>query len=241
MAELRNTKMRIEIPSGENEKGLGRKEIKELVENAAKDGIDTVKIIGTEPIENPEIVKIIKDIARIEGIKDISIATKGKVLEPKAQQLKEAGLSRVTFNLDTLLPIRYVGGDINDVVKGINAATDNGLKPVKINVLLQKGYNDDEIMDYVQLTFQHEYEIRFIEMTEEEEAASKYDFMSCEEVKAKLPALRPAVLDKDGNLSEDPRCGIADVYKYPGARGKICFIAKRAEDFEERTAAVFVK
>ncbi len=233
-------KIRIEAASG-GDAGLTRNDIKKIVAAEAASGIDTVKLIGDDPLENHEIVKIVKDIAAIDGISEVSLTTNGRLLGDKAKALKEAGLARVNINLDTLQHYKYVGGSLDDVISGINAATDAGLKPVRLNVKLQKDYNDDEVLDFVQLTFQHDYEIRFIEMTEEEEEASRYSFISCEEIKNKLQALRPAAVGEDGQLTDNAESGNMDVYKYPGARGKICFIAKRREDFERRSKAVIVK
>lgn len=233
-------KIRIEIASG-SDAVLKRQDIKEIVKNAVGDGIDTVKLIGKDPLEHHDIINIVKDIAAIEGVAEVSMTTNGRLLGEKAKTLKEAGLARVNINLDTLQHYKYVGGSLEDVIAGINAATDAGLKPVRLNVTLQKEYNDDEVLDFVQLTFQHDYEVRFIEMSDEEEAASRYAFVACEDIKKKLPVLRSAVAAADGEPAENPRVGNMDVYKYPGARGKICFISKRAEDFEERSKAVIVK
>lgn len=239
--KMQNSKMRIELAASKKDAALKRADIKKIVKAAAAVGIDTIKLVGDDPLENSDITKIVKDIKGIEGIKEVSLTTNGRLLEGKATELKEAGLSRVNINIDTLQHYRYVGGDLNDVVNGINAATNASLKPVRFNVSVQKGYNDDEIIDFVQLTFQHGYEIRFIEMSEEEEKASSYDFISCEDMKKKLPALRSAVLGEDKMPLEKPSVGTADIYKYPGAIGKICFIEKRADDFMSRCAAVTVK
>ena len=238
--ESQNKKFRIELSEDKAKMALNRAQIKNAVEAAAKAGITSVKFIGCDPARYSALLSLVREIKKIDGIWEVSMTTDGHGLADKAKKLAAAGLDRVNINVDTLKYAKYDGGDLDDIVAAINAATDAALKPVKLNVVLKKEYSEEEIMDFVQLTLQHQYEIRFIEMTEQEEAASRYEVLMCEDVKKRLPALRIGIAEEDGKPAESPRDGTADVYKYPGARGKICFIEKRASDFAERCAALYL-
>ena len=236
-----NKKIRIELSEQKGGVALSPAQIKNAVEAAAKAGAGIVKLVGQDPVRYSGLKALVKDIKRTEGIFEVSLTTDGHGLGDAAKGLAAAGLDRVNINVDTLKYSKYTGsGELDDIVTAINAATDAGLKPVKLNILLKKDYSEDEIMDFVQLTLQHQYEIRFIEMTEEEEAESEYEALLCADVKKRLPALRPGLMGDDGKALSDPRDGTADVYKYPGALGKICFIEKRAADFAQRCADLYI-
>lgn len=202
-----------------------REELLETVRKAVGDGISRFKIAGGEPILREDIVELVSDIKAIEGVEEISMTTNGTLLGWKAEALAAAGLDRVNINVDTLRYMRFDensdGGNLEDIVSGINAATDNGLKPVKLNVKVMKGFNDDEVLDFLQLTFQHEYEVRFVELSEEEEKRCGFEYVPTEELMKKMPALRPVQNEDGTNLF-----GRAYMYKYPGGRGKIGFIKR---------------
>ncbi len=237
----KNTKkIRIELKENKADMAIGAAEIKNAVAAVAAANVGAVKFVGSDPVRFGGLSKLVKEVKSIEGINEVSLTTDGHGLAEKAKELADAGLDRVNINLDTLKYAKYEGDDLDDIVTAINASTDAGLKPVRLNIVLKKGYSEDEIMDFVQLTLQHQYEIRFIEMTEQEEAESGYEALLCADVKKRLPALRPAVMGEDGKAADDPREGTADVYKYPGALGKICFIEKRAADFADRCAAFYL-
>ena len=240
LTERQKNRMRIELLSDKKEMALNRQQIAAVVSAAAECGVNSVKLVGEDPLRYSGILELIKELKAIDGIYEVSLTTDGSGLSEKARKLAVSGLDRVNIKLDTLKYSKAGKEDLDEIVAGINAATDAGLKPVKLNVVMKKEYNDDELMDFVQLTLQHQYEIRFIEMTEEEEAGSPYRAMRTSELREKLPALRPGLLGNDGKRLEDPRDGTADVYMYPGAKGKLCFIEKRAEDFPSRCAGVFL-
>lgn len=240
LAERQKNRMRIELSADKKEMALNRQQIEELVSAAAACGVTGVKLVGEDPIRFGGIFELIQGLKSIDGIDDVSLTTDGSGLSEKAKKLADSGLDRINIKVDTLKYNRVEKEVLDDMIAGINAATDAGLKPVKLNVVMKKEYNDDELMDFVQLTLQHQYEIRFIEMTEAEEAESPYQAVRTSEIRAKLPALRPGLTGEDGKKLEDPRDGTADVYMYPGARGKLCFIEKRAEDFASRCAGAFL-
>ncbi|MBO3769089.1 MAG: GTP 3',8-cyclase MoaA [Candidatus Brockarchaeota archaeon] len=132
---------------------LEPREISRIVEVASSLGINGVKITGGEPLLRNDIVEIVKMISPLT--KEVSLVTNGILLEDYASDLKNAGLSRVNVNLPSLIPSKYRnitgGGDIDKVFNGINAAIEADLTPLKINMVVLKGVNDDEVeemMDY---------------------------------------------------------------------------------------------
>ncbi|MDD1724811.1 MAG: GTP 3',8-cyclase MoaA [Methanospirillum sp.] len=134
------------------EKPLELDDIRAILEITKELGIKTVKFTGGEPLIRSDIVEIIRSVP--DGIES-SITTNGTLLGPLALKLKEAGLSRVNISLDSLSPdkYRYVTGTdrLSDVLEGIEAAKEAGLTPIKINMVLLKGINEDEIDDFIRL------------------------------------------------------------------------------------------
>jgi cyclic pyranopterin phosphate synthase len=200
---------------------LKLEEIEKIAQAAVGLGITKFRLTGGEPLVRKGIVGLVRNLVRIDGVEEVTMTTNGSLLTDYAKDLKEAGLSRVNISLDTMRNTRFKeitrGGSIDDVVAGINAATGAKLTPIKINTVVMKGFNDDEILDFVQLTFQHDYNIRFIELMPIGDCAeqSKDSYMSCEEVMSKLPSIRKV----------ETQSGVAEVYKYPGARGTLGFIS----------------
>lgn len=198
-----------------------------IVRAAAGLGIEKYRITGGEPLARKGIVGLIDNLSKIEGVKELAMTTNGILLADKAEALKKAGLHRVNVSLDSLNPTKYKritrGGHLDEAIAGINAAVKAGLTPIKLNVVVMKGFNDDEIMDFVQLTYQHPYQIRFIELMPIGLATegNEYGFISNEEVKQKLPMLTPV----------EGKNGVAEVFKYPGAVGTIGFISALSSHF----------
>lgn len=146
---------------------MSYEEIAAVVEALAPLGLRKVRLTGGEPLVRKDLEKLVSMIAAIPGIEDISLTTNGLMLPAKASVLKQAGLSRVNISLDSLRPERFSmitrGGDVAKVLKGIEAAEAAGLSPIKLNVVLMKGINDDEIKDFIALTLNSPLNVRFIE------------------------------------------------------------------------------
>jgi cyclic pyranopterin phosphate synthase len=143
-------------------------EIVLIVEAAAELGVRRVRFTGGEPLLRQELIEIVARVAEIPGIEDISLSTNGILLEKKAKQLAEAGLNRVNISLDTLNAEKYHcmtrGGDLARVWRGIQAAEDAGLAPIKLNTVVVGGINDDEILEIASLTRENPWQTRFIEL-----------------------------------------------------------------------------
>ncbi len=210
---------------------LSYEEIQRLVEVAASMGITKVRLTGGEPLLRPELSKLVGMLARIEGIDDISLTTNGTLLGKYALELKEAGLKRVNVSLDTLKKDRFqriTGGDnLADVLAGIEAAHRAGLNPVKINMVVMRRINDDEILDFAQKSIREGWHVRFIEYmpfgTLKTDAATVVPILEIGERIQSLGKLEP-YSNQIGN-------GPARYYQLPGAEGTIGFITPLTEHF----------
>ncbi|WP_374016135.1 radical SAM protein [Paenibacillus thiaminolyticus] len=137
---------------------LSYEEIAEVVRVLAGMGVRKLRLTGGEPLVRKELDVLVAMLSRIPGIEDISLTTNGIFLAPKAERLKQAGLTRVNISLDSLKPDRFKmitrGGDVDKVLNSIAACVAAGLSPVKLNVVLMKGINEDEIADFLRLTME---------------------------------------------------------------------------------------
>lgn len=147
---------------------LTLEEIEKITKEFVKLGVNKIRITGGEPLVRKGILKLIREIGSLDTVKDFAMTTNGTLLKKYAKDLKEAGLNRVNISLDTLNPKKYShitrGGNINEVLEGIEEAKKVGLTPIKLNVVLIKDFNEDEIEDFVNLTKDQEIDVRFIEL-----------------------------------------------------------------------------
>jgi len=143
-------------------------EIVEVVRVAADHGVRAVRLTGGEPLVRKDVPRLVEMIAAIPNIQDISLTTNGILLEEMAASLASAGLNRVNVSLDTLNPDKFKRitrlGDFNKTWRGILAAEKYGLTPVKLNTVVIRGINDDELTDLAKLSLDHPWHIRFIEL-----------------------------------------------------------------------------
>lgn len=146
---------------------LSYDDIVEVVRSAAELGITKLRITGGEPLVRPGLDGLIRRLKAIPGIEDIALTTNGMLLGKYAEALKDAGLNRVNISLDTLDPARFKfiarRGDLKRVIEGIEAAGRAGLAPIKLNCVLLKGINEDEIASFLKLAYEQPMHVRFIE------------------------------------------------------------------------------
>ncbi|MBI6874632.1 GTP 3',8-cyclase MoaA [Clostridium aciditolerans] len=205
-----------------HEEILRFEEILKIVNAAALLGVKKIRYTGGELLILKGIEELIEKTSKVPGIKDIAITTNGILLEDLADKLKESGLSRVNISLDTLKEDKFKqitrGGDINKVLRAIQKCISIGLTPVKINTVLIKGINDDEISDFINLTRELPVEIRFIELMPIGQGEKLYEkgFMSSGEVIARFPELMPLETNKSSTAS---------LYKMKNSKGKVGFIS----------------
>jgi cyclic pyranopterin phosphate synthase len=147
---------------------LRYEEIAEIVRQLAPMGLRRLRITGGEPTIRPELASLVRQLKAVEGIEDIALSTNGVKLPQLAAELAEAGLDRVNISADSLRPERVVEiarRDLGfDLVTAARAAQDAGLGPIKINVVVMRGINDDEVVDFAALTRAYPWHVRFIEL-----------------------------------------------------------------------------
>jgi cyclic pyranopterin phosphate synthase len=155
-------------------------EIQHIMEIAASFSIGKVKLTGGEPLVRKDIPDIVRRIKFIRGVKEVSLTTNGIFLSDYAERLKDAGLARVNVSLDTLKPQKFkliTGVDtLENVISGIQAAVKVGLCPVKVNMVLLKDLNEDEIGDMIKFARENGLILQIIELESpvETEAYRKY-------------------------------------------------------------------
>lgn len=151
----------------EHSKILSFEEIIAIAEAASELGISKIRLTGGEPLVRRNITGLVSQLAGISGIEEVTLTTNGTLFAKKAKAFREGGLQRVNFSLDSLKPEKYDyitrGGRLEDAWQGILAAIEAGMHPVKINTVLIKGFNDDEILEFADLAYRFPLQIRFIE------------------------------------------------------------------------------
>ena len=211
---------------------LSFEEIEKIVQILVPMGITKVKITGGEPLVRKGIIHLVEKLAQIKGLCDISMTTNGISIAKFARDLKNAGLSRINISLDSLNKDKFTsitrGGDIRDVWLGIDEAFKVGLEPVKINVVLIKGINDDEILDFARLTLNMPIHVRFIEFMPMLNGLfwDEEKFIPNDEVKEECEIL--------GKLSPESNVlgsGPAAYYRLEGSKGSIGFISPLSHSF----------
>lgn len=205
-----------------NQEILKLEEIQNITECFVEKGIDKVRITGGEPLVRKGILKLVEGIGNLDKVKDFAITTNGILLKQYSSDLKNAGLNRVNISLDTLEEKKYTQitkcGQLKEVLKGIEAAKKVGLTPIKLNVVLIKGFNLEEIESFVNLTKYEDIDVRFIELMPI--GAVKYwsisKYCSNDLVLKKVPQL----IEVEGMDISSP----ARYYKLPGGRGRVGLI-----------------
>jgi GTP 3',8-cyclase len=208
---------------------LNYEEIAAIVRAGAELGITKVRITGGEPLVRLGIADLVRMLSGIGSLDDISMTTNGMLLARYAADLKKAGLNRVNISLDTLNPEKFRkitrGGRLEDVLEGIEAARAVGLNPVKMNMVVMAGVNDDEIADFAAKTMNEEWHIRFIEIMPFAGDGTPRG-LSAKEMKA--------IIDPLGKLQPFKNTignGPARYFRFPGAKGTIGFITPVSEHF----------
>lgn len=155
------------LPFFPDEQVLSKEEIIQLVAHFAQLGIRKVRLTGGEPLLRRDILEIVAGIRSIPEIQDIAITTNGLALPRLAKPLKEAGLDRLNISLDTFDTDCYRemtrGGQLARVLKGIEAAAQQGFKAIKLNTVVIQGQNQHELVDFLRYTLDHPVNVRFIE------------------------------------------------------------------------------
>ncbi|HHX13958.1 MAG TPA: GTP 3',8-cyclase MoaA [Clostridiales bacterium] len=192
-------------------------------------GIDKIRLTGGEPLVRRGIIKLVEWIGQLPGLRDFAMTTNGLLLPLYAEGLKAAGLQRLNISLDTTDSDKYRritrGGDVRQALAGLEKAMAVGFRRIKINVVLIKGFNDDEVENFVEMTKKRPLDVRFIELMpfagQHEFAADKY--MPGEDIIKRYPEMVAETAD-------DPSAP-ARYYRLPGAPGRVGLIEPMSHRF----------
>jgi len=202
---------------------LSYEEIGEVVRQLAPLGLRRLRITGGEPTIRPQIHELIRMLRAVPDITDIALSTNGVRLPEIAPLLREAGLDRVNMSVDSLRPERIAGiarRDLGfDPVRAARAAQDAGLAPIKLNMVVMRGINDDEIETMARLTVDHPWHVRFIELMPvgDLRALTWEHVVPSDEILARLRAIAPLAPTAGPPRGNGP----AAYYKWPDAAGSI--------------------
>ena len=213
---------------------MSDEELLHLVKIAASLGVTKIRLTGGEPTIRPGIVDLVRAIAATPGIKDLAMTTNGILLDKLARPLAEAGLKRVNISIDTLDAEKFHRitrwGHLDDVWRGIRAAEENGLLPIKLHSVVVRNFNDgQDMIDLAQLTVETDWEVRFIEMMPFGEVANfaQDAVVSQAEIIQRIEAqLGPLTPVDDGKLD-----GEARLYRLAGSLAAVGFISTVTNPF----------
>ncbi len=213
---------------------LSYEELLKVIKAGVGLGIDRIRITGGEPLVRKDLPWFISQLKPM-GITDVSLSTNGLLFAPMAKELKEAGLDRINVSLDTLKPDRFekiarLYGDPGPVLEAVDAALELGMEPVKLNMVVIRGWNEDEVVDMARLTIDKPIHVRYIEVMPFSEA---YEFTWDNLVPA--AEMREMIMNEFEDL-EPVREGIkgngpAKYWRIPGAKGTVGFISAVTECF----------
>ncbi|MEI7771137.1 MAG: GTP 3',8-cyclase MoaA [Chloroflexales bacterium] len=211
---------------------LSNAELLLVLRAAAAAGFRKIRLTGGEPTLRHEIVELVRAIKAIPGIEQIAMTTNALRLRELAGPLKAAGLDRVNVSIDSLDPQKFRqitrGGSLDEVWAGVRAAAAAGMRPIKLNAVVVRGMNDDEVIRLAALTTEHPWEFRFIEVMPLTGVAglAEEGVISTAELVARIAA-RFGPLEPYGQDPSDP----ARRYRIPGAPGTLGFISAVTDPF----------
>jgi cyclic pyranopterin phosphate synthase len=211
---------------------LSLEEILKLIKYGVSLGVNKIRITGGEPLVRKGIISLVNQIAEIKDIDDIAMTTNGVFLKEFATELKSSGLSRLNISLDTMREDRFAkitrGGNIADVFDGVEAVLKAGFKGTKMNAVVMRGDNDDEIHDFVRYIMERDIELRFIELMASgwKDMVDEDRFMPTSEIMERVRGVGELVPDKQ-RIGGGP----ATIYRIKGALGSIGFISAVSKPF----------
>ncbi|XP_076339055.1 molybdenum cofactor biosynthesis protein 1-like [Tachypleus tridentatus] len=214
-----------------NSRLLTTDEIVTLAKLFVQEGVQKIRLTGGEPLIRKDVVDIVGHLAQINGLETISMTTNGILLNKKLPELKRAGLHQLNISLDTVFPTKFEfltrQRGWEQVIKGIEHALQLGYSPVKVNCVVMKGFNEDEICDFVRWTEKKDLDIRFIEYMpfrgNEWNSKKMVTYMEMLEIVKREWANLSRLKDGPNDTSK--------AYKIPGWKGQIGFITSMSEHF----------
>lgn len=208
-------------------------EIETLVRGFVRLGVSKLRLTGGEPLLRRNLPDLVARLAAIDGLADIALTTNGSLLARQAQALRSAGLGRITVSLDAIDPARFAAlsggrGRIADVLAGIDAAHSAGFAPIKLNCVVQRGFNDDQLMPLLEFARAHGHVLRFIEYMDVGTCNGwrRENVVTSAELRDRIHArwpLRP--------LDANYRGEVAVRYAFADGGGEVGFVSSVSEPF----------
>ncbi|HVG46238.1 MAG TPA: GTP 3',8-cyclase MoaA [Longimicrobium sp.] len=221
------------LPWLRREELLSYEEIAEIVRTMAGMGLRKLRITGGEPLVRRDLPTLVRKLRAVDGIEDIALSTNAVLLEEQADELRAAGVDRLNVSLDSLVPARVDAisrrpGSADAIFRGLAAAERAGFAPIKINCVVMRGRNDDEVASFAAITRERPWHVRFIEVmpTGDNLGVSRDEFVSSDEILAavgRIGALEP-VAGPAGN-------GPARYFAFPGAAGTVGVITPMSHNY----------
>lgn len=203
-----------------------------IARTAAACGVTNIRLTGGEPLLRPDLMELVGHLAIIPGITDLSLTTNGVLLDRLARPLADAGLNRINISLDSLQSDRFHsitrGGVLDKTLRGLRAAYEAGLAPIKINVVLLKEINDSEVVDFARLTLDQDVHVRFIEfmpITGDGDGWKKH-YLPLDTAMRYCAGIAPLIEEE-----RTENGGPARYFRLRGGKGKLGFIAPLSRHF----------
>ncbi|KAK3745544.1 hypothetical protein QZH41_012465, partial [Actinostola sp. cb2023] len=214
-----------------NDELLSSEEIITIANLFVKEGVTKIRLTGGEPLVRKDIVQLCEELGKIKGIETLAMTTNAITLNRKLPALKKAGVNLINISLDTLAAQKFEfitrRKGWHKVMEAIDHALELGYNPLKINCVVMKGLNEDEVCDFVALTENKAVDVRFIEYMPFD--GNKWNFKKFVSYKEMLDSIRTRWPNIE-RLKDDPN-DTSKAYQVPGFRGQIGFITSMSEHF----------
>ncbi|XP_026857256.2 molybdenum cofactor biosynthesis protein 1 isoform X2 [Electrophorus electricus] len=210
---------------------LSTEEVLTLARLFVREGVRKIRLTGGEPLIRPDILHIIAEMRKLEGLKTIAVTTNGMNLARLLPGLQEAGVDLLNVSLDSLVPAKFEfivrRKGFHKVMEGIEKAIEMGYNPVKVNCVVMRGLNEDELLDFVALTERKPLDMRFIEYMPFD--GNKWNFKKMvsyaemlDRIKQQWPSLEAVPADE---------ADTAKAFRVPGFQGQLGFITSMSDNF----------
>jgi cyclic pyranopterin phosphate synthase len=215
---------------------LTYEEITEIVRTMAGIGLRRVRITGGEPLVRRDVPTLVAQLADVPGIDEIALSTNAVLLADQADALRDAGVSRVNVSLDSLRPDRVDAiarrpGSYARIMDGLAAAERVGMTPIKVNVVVMRGRNDDELADFARITLDRPWHVRFIEVMP---VGENLDISAREYVPATEMLQRVRSIGELEPVDGPRGNGPATYFRFPGAAGTVGVITPMSHNYCDR-------
>lgn len=220
------------VPKLDHKDILTYEEILRLMGIVIPLGISKVRLTGGEPLLRQGVCDFISRLTALDGLKDVSLTTNGILLKKKLARIKAAGIRRLNVSLDSLDRKKYreiTGFDgFQEVWKGLEKALEMGFDPIKVNVVVMRGINDNELLDFARLTFNYPYHVRFIEYMPigVSESDHFFKYMPSSLLREKITAFSKLI-----PVPRGPNDGPSERFRFEGSIGEIGFISPMSQHF----------